>query len=44
MTAGSWNQQVIDAIEDFITEWPLKLSIFSSAFQLQYNAIMRALS
>jgi len=47
-TAGSWKQQASDAIEDIgrhisiITENRLKLRIFSSAFQLQYSAVMRS--
>jgi len=47
-TAGFWNQQAIDAIVDIgrrisvITEEPLELFIFSSAFQLQYGVVMRS--
>jgi len=42
-TASSWSQQVIDAVEDIgrriITQEPLE-TVFSSAFQLQYSAVM----
>jgi len=42
-TAGSWNQQAIDAIEDIdrrISVIHLKLLTLSSASQLQYNLVM----